>query len=322
VGVAVAMAAAGFAQFSPAAALADVAEHFGQLRDGGDTVAEQAGLPGTVLGAGLAPIRLAALAALPLAAVADRVGRRRALLTWATVGPLTVVAAAASPGLWWLVSAFALARPLLTTTDTDTQLIAVTLPGAASPGYWWFVAVFALARPQLTATDSLGEVMAAELTGAEDRAKAVALMSAAYGVGAGVVAVIRGAAGGALGFRGVFALALVPLAAVWATRRLVVEPDRYQALRADGAHRPPALRSVPPELRGRLAVLAAVAFASALVTGPVNTFAFVYAENVLDAGPALTGALVVAAGPVGLAGLVVGRVLADRVGRRPTSAGG
>lgn len=280
------MAAAGFAQFSPAAALADVAEHFGQLRDGGDTVAEQAGLPGTVLGAGLAAIRLAALAALPLAAVADRVGRRRALLTWVTVGLLTVVAA------------------------------------AASPGYWWFVAAFALARPLLTATDTVGEVMAAELTGTEDRAKAVALMSAAYGVGAGVVAVVRGAAGGALGFRGVFALALVPLAAVWATRRLVVEPDRYQALRADGAHRPPALRSVPPELRGRLAVLAAVAFASALVTGPVNTFAFVYAENVLDAGPALTGALVVAAGPVGLAGLVVGRVLADRVGRRPTSAGG
>src|SRR5690606_40921909 len=99
----------------------------------------------------LAAIRLAALAALPLAAVADRVGRRRALLTWVTVGLLTVVAA------------------------------------AASPGYWWFVAAFALARPLLTATDTVGEVMAAELTGAEDRAKAVALMSAAYGVGAGGV---------------------------------------------------------------------------------------------------------------------------------------
>jgi MFS family permease len=286
VGVAVVMAAAGFAQFSPAAALADVAEHFGELRDGGDTVAEQAGLPGTVLGAGLAAIRLAAVAALPLAAIADRTGRRRALLTWVTVGLLAVVAA------------------------------------AASPGYWWFVAAFALARPLLTATDTVGEVMAAELTGAGDRAKAVALMSAAYGIGAGVVAVIRGAAGGALGFRGVFALALVPLAAVWATRRLVVEPDRYRALADDPGHRAPALRSVPPELRGRLAVLGVVAFASALVTGPANTFVFVYAENVLDAGPALTGALVVAAGPVGLAGLVVGRVLADRVGRRPTAAGG
>ena len=200
-------------------------------------------------------------------------------------------------------------------------LLAV-VAAAASPGYWWFVAAFALARPLLTATDTVGEVMAAELTGAGDRAKAVALMSAAYGIGAGVVAVIRGAAGGALGFRGVFALALVPLAAVWATRRLVVEPDRYRALADDPGHRAPALRSVPPELRGRLAVLGVVAFASALVTGPANTFVFVYAENVLDAGPALTGALVVAAGPVGLAGLVVGRVLADRVGRRPTAAGG
>lgn len=58
-GVALVMAAAGFAQFSPAAALADVAEHFGELRDG-ETLAEQAGLPGTVLGAGLAGIALAA----------------------------------------------------------------------------------------------------------------------------------------------------------------------------------------------------------------------------------------------------------------------
>ena len=134
IGVALVMAAAGFAQFSPAAALADVAEHFGELRDG-DTVAEQAGLPGTVLGAGLAAIRLSALAALPLAALADRLGRRRTMLTWATLGLLTVVVA------------------------------------AGSPGYWWFVALFALARPLLTATDTVGEVTAAEYTSAADRAK-------------------------------------------------------------------------------------------------------------------------------------------------------
>jgi YNFM family putative membrane transporter len=287
------MVAAGFAQFSPTAALADVAEHFGTLRDG-DTVGEQAGLPGTVLGAGLAVIRLSALAALPLAAVADRLGRRRTALAWCAIG------------------------------------LVATVSAAASPGYWWFVVAFALARPFLTATDTLAEVMAAEHTGAADRAKAIALVSAAYGLGAGLVSVVRGVAGDALGFRAVFGLAGALLVVVGLAGRLVVEPPavaaRRQAVGAEAAGRgrhPTGgrLDRVPRPLRGRLAVLAGVAFATGFVTGPVSTFLFVYAENVLDVSSAVTGALVVAAGLVGLAGLVAGRVLADRVGRRPAAGG-
>lgn len=129
-GVALVMAAAGFAQFSPAAALADVAEHFGELRDG-ETLAEQAGLPGTVLGAGLAAIRLSALTALPLAALADRFGRRPTMLTFATVGLGAVVVAAVSPGDWWFVALFALARSLLTATDTIGEVTAAEHTAAA-----------------------------------------------------------------------------------------------------------------------------------------------------------------------------------------------
>lgn len=283
VGVAMVMAAAGFAQFSPTAALADVAEHFGDLGDG-DTLAEQAGLPGTVLGAGLAVIRLSALAALPLAGLADRLGRRRTLLGWATLGLLAAVAA------------------------------------AASPGYWWFVALFALARPLLTATDTVGEVVAAEHTPAADRARAIALMSAAYGVGAGSVAVLRAVAGEGLGFRGVFALSALPLALVWAAGRRVTETSRYQRGAAAAVRPVPVLAAVRSGRRDRLVVLAVLSFASGLVTGPVNTFVFVYAENVLDLSPAVTGTLVVAAAPAGLAGLALGSWLADRWGRRPTGA--
>ncbi|MFP3899434.1 MAG: MFS transporter [Acidimicrobiia bacterium] len=286
IGVAIVMAAAGFAQFSPTAALADVAEHFGELRNGGETIAEQAGLPGTVLGAGLATIRLAAVFALPLAALADRFGRRRSLLTWASLGLVVVIAA------------------------------------AGSPGYWWFVAAFALARPLLTATDTIAEVMAAEHTGLADRAKAIALMSAAYGVGAGSVAVLRGAVGESLGFRWVFGLAVLPLLAVWLAARMVTEPSRYHARPVAVAGRRPVLGSVRRGLRGRLGLLAGLTFASALITGPANTFLFVYAENVLDASTALTGTLVVAAAPAGLLGLVVGRYLSDHAGRRPTAAVG
>jgi putative MFS transporter len=285
IGIAAVVAAIAFAQYSPTAALADVADHFGTLRDG-ETIAEQAGLPGTVLGAGLAVIRLSALAALPLAALADRLGRRRTLLTWATLGLIVATAA------------------------------------AASPGYWWFVAVFALARPPLAATSTVAQVTAAEHTSSRDRAKAVALVSAAYGIGAGAVAVIRAGVGSALGFRGVFALSAVALGVVWLASRRVTEPSRYArgtGPRSEAGARP-TLGAVPAPLRGRLAVLGGLAFATGLVTGPVNTFLFVYGENVLDVSSAVTGGLVVAAGLVGLAGLLVGRLLADGIGRRPAGA--
>jgi MFS family permease len=282
--VALLMAAAGFAQFSPSAALGDVAEHFGDLGEG-DTLAEQAGLPGSVLGGGLAVIRLSGLLALPLAALADRVGRRPTILAFAAIGLLVTVAA------------------------------------AGSPSYWWFVVAFAVARPFLTATDTVGAVLAAEHTGLGDRAKAIALTSAAYGVGAGLIAVIRGLAGGGLGFRGVFALAVIPLLAVPVASRLLTEPDRFarRSRVASGGPVVPVLGAVPPSHRPHLSVLAAIAFATGFITGPVATLLFVYAENVLDISSAVTGGLVVAAGLTGLAGLLLGRFLADHLGRRPTA---
>lgn len=284
-GVAVVMVAAGFAQFSPAAALASVAEHFGSLRDG-DTIAEQAGLPGSVLGAGLAAIRLSALLALPLAALADRRGRRRTLLVCISLG------------------------------------LVLTAVAATSPGYWWFVLAVALARPLLTATDTVGEVMAAEHTATPDRAKALALLAAAYGVGAGAVAVLRGLLDDRLGFRGVFGLAGVLLVLVLFASRRIVEPDRFRPPGTPGPELRalPAVRALGRPHRRRLGAMAGLTFAAGFITGPSTTFLFVYAENVRDVSAAVTGALVVVAGATGLGGLLLGRFLADRLGRRPTGA--
>src|SRR5918996_761788 len=167
-----------------------------------------AGLAGWVLGSGLAVIRLAALLALPLAMLADRAGRRRTILTFAAIGLL------------------------------------VTIAAAGSPGYWWFVVAFAGARPFLTATDTVGEVLAAEHTAASDRAKAVAMAAAAYGVGAGLVAALRSLLGESLGFRAVFGLAALPLVAVAIAGRLVTEPDRFSQRGL-----PEASRRVVPVLR-------------------------------------------------------------------------
>ncbi|HEV3498385.1 MAG TPA: MFS transporter, partial [Actinomycetes bacterium] len=287
--VAAATIAAGFAQFGATTALGDVARAFGEAGEGASTVA-RVGLSGTTLGIGLAIVRLASLASLPLAALADSHGRRRMLLGCVGGG------------------------------------LAITALAALSPGYWWFVALFAIGRPLLSATNAIAVVVAAEETETRDRAKAIALMTAGYGIGAGLTALIRGAAGEGLGFRGLFALALVPLAAIPLLARHLEEPDRYQRLRAAedpelAAARPAVLGKVRADLRPRLWLLAVLAFAIAFVTGPMNTFLFVYAENALGMSRATTAAMVLAAAPAGLAGLLIGRWAADRLGRRVTAAG-
>ena len=120
----------------------------------------------------------------------------------------------------------------------------------------------------------------------------------------------------------VAALAAIPLVAVRVARRLLTEPDRFTRGTRVAAGGPvvPVLGAVPPSHRPRLAVLAAIAFAAGLITGPVATLLLVYAENVLDVSSAVTAGLVVAAGLTELAGLMLGRLLADHLGRRPTAA--
>lgn len=276
-------AAAGFSQFGVVAALGDVARSFGQVGDGG-SLADQAGLSGTAIGVGLAVIRLTSLLALPLAAAADRVGRRVALRWCAAIG-LTL-----------------------------TALVAL------SPTYAVFVVVFALGRPFMSATDTVAGVAASEQTATRDRARALSLVAAAYGVGAGLVAILRGVAGDALGFRAVLALALLPLVAVLWLGRHVAETDRFRVAARAGDRVVPVLGAVAAPFRGRLAVLVTILFAISLVTGPANSFLFVYAENVLDLSSTATAAMVAGAGVAGLTGLLLGRAGADHLGRRPTVA--
>jgi MFS family permease len=181
------------------------------------------------------------------------------------------------------------------------------------------VAIFALGRPFLSATVGVAQVSAVELTTTEQRARAVALIAAGYAVGAGAAAVIHSLAKNTLGFRGILALAVVPLVLVPLLARKVVEPDRFARLDPT-AQGEPVLGPVAPPFRGRLVVVALLAFAVSVITGPANSLVFIYAENVLRVSGWATSVMVVAAGVVGLGGLLLGRWLADRVGRRPTVA--
>lgn len=284
VGPALLALAAGFGQFGAVAALGDVAKTFGRVTQGA-TLSDQAGLSGTQLGLGLAIVRLASLAALPAAGYADRFGRRAVMLRTCALG------------------------------------LALTAAAATSPGYWWFVIMFAVGRPLLSAAASVAQVDAAEQTDTGERAKAVGLIAAGYGVGSGLAAVLHSLAGGALGFRGLFGLALLPLVFLPLIGRWVREPDRFVRVAGAGVQPHPVLSAVGPRFRGRLLVVSALAFGLGVVTGPANSFVFLYAQNVRHLSGVAVAGMVAGAGASGLAGLLVGRWLADRAGRRPTAAG-
>ena len=279
--------AAGFAQFGASSALADVAKSFGEPSTTGNSVAAQVGLSFTILGIGLGIIRLAALASLPLAGLADRLGRRRVMLGCTALG------------------------------------LACSAAAAFSPSYWWFVALFALGRPLLATTNTVSGVIAAEETRSSGRTKAIALVTAGWGAGTGLIAVVRGVAGAALSWRGLFGLVVIPLAAMPLLGRRLEEPDRFQRLRRDAGGTPRwrgrILGRTPVALRPRLRLVTVLIAMLGLVTGPANALVFVYSESVLGLPRLATAGMVAAAGILGLGGLVVGRWAADRLGRRVTA---
>ncbi|HEV8064965.1 MAG TPA: MFS transporter, partial [Acidimicrobiales bacterium] len=185
----------------------------------------------------------------------------------------------------------------------------------ASPGYWWFVAIFALGRPLLSATNALAGVCAAEETAFADRSKAVALVAAGYALGAGLLAFIHGLAG-SIGFRGTVLLGVVPLAFLPFLGQVIEEPDRYARYSVAAEHRLAVVAAVGRQYRKRLLLISLVVMGTSVITGPANSFVFLYAENVAHMSGATTSLMVAAAGVTGFGGLLLGRYMADNIGRR------
>lgn len=270
--------AAGIGQFAVTTVIGDVAAHFGEPGVGDEAIA-QLGLPTTTIGIALAIVRLASLASLPAAAMADRFGRRTVLLTVAAVG------------------------------------LAFTSLSALAPSFWWYVAMVAFARPALSTVNALAGVVAAEDSDSHGRSSALALIAVAYGLGSGIVSIGRGLLPGDPSFRVVMAFSLVPLLLLPLLARKVREPPiaerRGPAVGLPGR--------VPRRYVGRVALLAVLTGTTAMATGPGFTYLFVYGEGVLGASPLLLSSLVLGAGPAGLAGILVGRWGADHLGRTLTA---
>ncbi len=193
----------------------------------------------------------------------------------------------------------------------------VTAVAALSPSYWFFVACFALARPLLSVANTLIQIITVELANTSVRVQRIAIMAAGLGIGSGLSALVHGAVRGPDSFRWLFALALVPVVAIVPLLRSIPEPPT-RASEVRLAH----LGLVPRDARGRLAVVAAVAFLIGVVTGPAGGFTFVYSEGILKMRPASVSLVVVLSGVAGLVGLFASRRFARTLGRRWTVAGG
>jgi MFS family permease len=183
------------------------------------------------------------------------------------------------------------------------------------------VFIFALGRPLLSAAYAVAQVGAAEETDSAQRAAAVGLVSAGYAVGAGATAVLYGLAGTTLGYRGILVLAVVPMALLPFAARWVREPDRFVRATESVERRRPVIGAVARPFLKRLFIVVALAFSLAVISGPANSFVFLYAQNVKKFPGYAESAMVVGAGILGFGGLLAGVWLADHIGRRPTAMG-
>jgi MFS family permease len=193
--------------------------------------------------------------------------------------------------------------------------LVATAIASLSPSYWFFVLCFAFARPLLSAASTLVQVVTVELSNTSRRMHRLMVMAAGAGIGAGLSAVLHGLIRGPNSFRWLFALAIVPAFVVTPLMGRIPEP-RHQLTESSMAH----LGAIPKGVRGRLGIVAAVAFAIGMVTGPANGFAFVYGEGVLRISPHYVATLVALSAFTGLAGLLLSRRLSQSIGRRWTVA--
>ena len=98
------------------------------------------------------------------------------------------------------------------------------------------------------------------------------------------------------------------------------EPERFIVSAAAGNQARPVVGALGPAFRRRIITISAISFVIAVMTGPANSFIFIYGQNVLHVSGVAIAAVVIGAGATGLVGLICGQALADRVGRRVTGA--
>ncbi len=251
---------------------------------------EEFGVSDRQIGVMLAAVRVGALLAAVIAALADRRGRRRVLLWSAVAGCVVTATGALAPNLAALGVSQTVARAFSTALVLVISIIAVEEMPAGS------------------------------------RAFAVSVLSATGALGAGFAVMLVTVAGfGPAAWRILF---LVPLAAVPVVLRMgrqIPETRRFTASddRSPPSHGPRRRWQIPHGIdRGRLLLLSASGLSLSLFVLPASSFLNEYlrTDRGFSAGT-ITLFQILTNTPGGI-GIVVGGKLADRRGRRLIGAVG
>jgi MFS family permease len=195
---------------------------------------------------------------------------------------------------------------------------------AIAPTARWFVTFEVIARAFAGAEGTIALVILAEEVDAAYRGWAIGLLSAltavGFGAAAGVFALIYVIP---YGWRGLYALALIPLVFIIPLRRALPESKRFESaalagLRPSSVFAPLAalLRAYP----ARLLMLVSVAFLGNMGGNAAGMFFPKYLQEVHGYSPANVSTLFIVGGGFGILGSIVAGRLSDRIGRRTLGA--
>jgi putative MFS transporter len=245
-------------------------------------IGDDLGAGETTLGLALSLVRSGALGAILLGRLADRYGRRRLLLV--TILGYTLATAAT----------------------------------AGSRGILDFAAFQFVATAFLVAELSLAQVVVAEEFAPTLRARGQGFLGAFAALGAGLAALLFPLfQRTSWGWRGLYAVGIVPLLWIAWLRRALPETARWQAARAEGSTERLGFEALlDRRLRARFFVLCGVAFGATAAWGPAFAFASYRATKAYAWEPFRISTMILVGGGLGFFGWFVWGALAERFGRR------
>jgi MFS family permease len=195
---------------------------------------------------------------------------------------------------------------------------------AIAPTGHFFVACEMLARVFAGAEGTVALVILSEEVDAGVRGWAIGLLSALTSVGFGIAALVfAGIKIVPYGWRGLYALALIPLVLIIPLRQVLPESQRFEREQREGTR--PANIMVPVKALfsaypGRLLMLVSVAFLGNLGGNPQGFFFSKYLQEAHGWSPANVSSLYFIGGALGIMGNIVSGRLSDRFGRRRMGA--
>jgi MFS family permease len=218
-----------------------------------------------------------------------------------------------------LADVFGRRRLLLYTIVGYTLFTALSAVAPHAPS---FVAAQFVARAFSGAEATISLVILAEEVDAAVRGWALGMLGALSISGYGLAAIVFALIGIIpFGWRGLYALALVPLVLLIPLRRILPESRRFESEHRAGNSRPGVLEPLRALFRSyphRLVAIMSVVFLGSLAGGSAGFFVPKYLQESHHWAPAQVSLLYVFGGALGIIGNIVAGRVSDHFGRRIT----